>query len=262
MRKPTFALLFALVGSLFLGGTAQAAPAAYPVENATVLTHNALYASGRLAGTNCPEPAVRAGDVASVRNYLTPLLKCLDTAWSAQFAKAGIGFVKPRVKFITTPQRVCGEKWGKDVQALYCDETRQITVMLDKSVVDHPEDLFLMDVIAHEYGHHVQNMAGMSHALDRLPNRGKAEYLEQTRRHELQAECLAGVFIGSIWTSLDRTGQDWKTLLRDDLESGDETTDVRDHGKGRNIAEWLDRGFKAVSPSGCNTWSAGSATVA
>ncbi|WP_279339621.1 hypothetical protein [Sphaerisporangium perillae] len=37
---------------------------------------------------------------------------------------------------------------------------------------------------------------------------------------------------------------------------------MRDHGKGRNIATWLNRGFRAAGPGACNTWGAGSAVVA
>ncbi|MEV7969861.1 neutral zinc metallopeptidase [Sphaerisporangium sp. NPDC088356] len=262
MRKHSVVLLLVVIASLLLGGTANAAQVGFPIRNADILTKNALYASGRLPATPCPEPAVQAGNVASARNYLTTLVKCLNGTWAAQFAKARMPFSKPRVTFITKPQKICGGKWGKNVQAIYCNASRRIVVMLDSAVVDDPSDLFLMDVIAHEYGHHVQNIAGMWRAFDRLPSNGKAEYYEQSRRHELQGECLAGAFIASVWTSLHRTGADWKTLLGDDRESGDETGDVRDHGKGANIANWLDRGFKAAGPAACNTWIAGSAMVA
>lgn len=263
MRKPFIAILCVVVASLLPAGTANAARAAgYPIRNADALTSSPLYLTGRLPGSPCPEPPVRAGDVASVKSYLLPLVRCLDGAWAAQFRKARIPFVKPAVRFITKPQRVCGGKWGQDVQALYCNTDHEIVFMLDRNVVDHPEDLFLMNVIAHEYGHHVQNQAGMWAAFDNLPSASKAEYYEQTRRHELQAECLAGAFIGSVWASLGRTGKDWRTLLADDRASGDETAAVRDHGKGRNMANWLNRGYRAAAPGGCDTWTAGSAAVA
>ncbi|WP_344936230.1 neutral zinc metallopeptidase [Sphaerisporangium flaviroseum] len=248
--------------TLLPGATAHAAQDADPIVHAEALTRNPLYKSGPLPGTPCAEPPVKAGDVASVRGYLTPLVKCLDQAWAAQFAKERLPFEKPAVRFITRPEKICGDAWGEHVQAIYCSSTRQIVVMLDKSVVDRPEDLFLMDVIAHEYGHHVQNMAGIWRAYDRLPSDDDAESYEQTRRHELQAECLAGAFIGSVWPSLRRTAEDWETLLDDDRESGDETGEARTHGKGRNMADWLDRGYRAAGPAGCNTWSASAAAVA
>ncbi|RCG30531.1 metalloprotease-like protein [Sphaerisporangium album] len=257
MRKVSFVVLLALVAPLLFQGTSWA----YPIKNAPVLTRSPLYSSGPLPRTSCPEQPVEAGDVASVKRYLMPLVTCLDAVWTTHFKKAGLPFTKPTVRFITKPQRACGEKWGKYVQAIYCNPTHEIVFLLDKSIMNDPEDLFLMDVIAHEYGHHVQNAAGMWKAYDRLTGRNRAEFNEQTRRHELQAECLAGAFIGSVWGSLDRTTDDWRTLLDADRRSGDETTDVRDHGKGRNIANWLNRGFKTAGPSACNTWIAGAPMV-
>ncbi|MEV6982770.1 neutral zinc metallopeptidase [Sphaerisporangium sp. NPDC051017] len=258
MRKLSLVVLLALVAPLLFQGTSWA----YPIKNAPVLTGSPLYSSGPLPRTSCPEQPVEAGDVASAKRYLTPLVSCLNDVWSAQFKRAGIPFVAPTVKFITKPQRACGDKWGKYVQAIYCNPTRQIVFLLDKSVMSNAEDLFLMDVIAHEYGHHVQNLAGMWKAYNNLPGRGRSEYDEQTRRHELQAECLAGAFIGSVWSSLDRSTDDWRALLEADRRSGDETTDARDHGKGRNIANWLNRGFKAAGPAACNSWIAGASMVA
>ncbi|MFC4531877.1 neutral zinc metallopeptidase [Sphaerisporangium dianthi] len=263
MRTCTLVILFALIASLLFGGApAQAAQAAYPVTNADALTRSPLYATGRLPWASCPERPVRAGDVASVRAYLAPLVRCLGAVWSVQLQRARIPFSMPRVRFITRPQRACGGKWRKDVQALYCNGDHQITLLLDQGVVDTPEDLFLLDVIAHEFGHHVQNLSGITRAYDGLDSRGKAEAVEQTRRHELQAECLAGVFIGGVWPSLKRGRGDWKDLLDAGRRSGDENSYVRDHGKGANIAAWLDRGFRAASPSVCNTWTASAAAVA
>lgn len=265
MGKSSVVLLFAVVTSLLAGGTAHAAPAppaAYPIKNASTLTRNALYGSGPLPVTSCPERPVRAGSAASVRTYLTALVKCLDVTWSAHFLQAHMPFSMPKVRYITKPEKVCGEKWRKNVQGLYCSSSRQITIILDRDVVNHPQDLFLMDVIAHEYGHHIQNITGIWDEYARLPSRGKSEYNEQTRRNELQAECLAGAFIGSVYKSLDRTPADWRDLLDSTRRSGDEVYKIRDHGKGKNIANWLNRGFKAAAPSACNSWIARSEMVA
>ncbi|WP_214415426.1 neutral zinc metallopeptidase [Sphaerisporangium fuscum] len=258
------ALPAGLLAASLLAGAAYAAPAsaaAYPVK-APALTKSTLYTSGALPTADCPEQPVTAGSVASARKYVMPLLNCLNQSWSQQLKKAGIAFSKPRIQFITRPQRVCGEKWPKKTQGLYCPSYRKMVILLDKDIVEQAESLFLMDVISHEYGHHIQNLAGIESAFNRLQYRDKKEYYEQYRRLELQAECFAGAFIGSVWDSLDRTTDDWDYLIDATRESGDEYTKIRDHGKGRNIANWLSRGYKAASPSACNTWSAGAAMVA
>ncbi|GAA3797648.1 hypothetical protein GCM10022226_16260 [Sphaerisporangium flaviroseum] len=264
-RKPSTALVAGLLASLSLAGTAYAAPASaagYPIRNNAALTRSTLYSSGGLPVATCPEPPVTPGNVTSAKRYVMPLFDCLSRSWAAQLKKARIPFSKPRLQFISKPQRVCGEKWPKNAQGLYCPAYRRIVVLLDKNLTEQAQELFLMDVIAHEYGHHVQNLAGIERAFNRLHSGSKTEYYEQYRRLELQAECFAGAFIGSVWDSLDRDYDDWRFLLEVTRKSGDERGKIRDHGKGRNIANWLNRGFKAAGPAACNTWAAGSTMVA
>jgi predicted metalloprotease len=263
-RKPSIALFTGLLAGLSLTGTAHAASApaaAYPIERTAALTKSPLYTSGRLPASSCPEEPVTPGSVASAKKYVMPLFKCLNESWAAQLKKAHIPFSKPHLQFISKPQRVCGETWPKYAQGLYCPSSRRIVILLDKALTRQAQDLFLMDVLAHEYGHHVQNLAGMERAFGRLSYRNKSEYYEHFRRLELQAECFAGAFMGSVWDSLDRTPDEWDYLLGATRESGDENSKIHDHGKGRNIAAWLDRGFKAAGPAGCNTWAAGAAMV-
>jgi predicted metalloprotease len=242
---------------LLLPGTAHAA--SYPIRD-RALTANKLYSSGKLQQSECPEQDVEPDDVPAAKRYLTAVLDCLNTSWGAYFEQAGLPFTKARIGFITKPRKYCGSKWG-GAAAMYCNKERRFIVLLDDDMLSDPSDLFLMNVAAHEFGHHVQNLSGIDKAFDRHPYRGKSELNEQFRRVELQAECLAGVFIGSVWPSLDRTKADWDRLLQLNRKSGDEQTKVRDHGKGRNIAAWLDKGFRAVAPSGCNTWTAPSSKV-
>lgn len=246
-----------ILGSILLAGTAQAAT--YPIRD-RALTASELYRSGPLRPSQCTEHPVKPNDVRAAKRYLTTVVNCLNTSWAAHFRRAGLPFTKARVAFITKPRRFCGTAW-KDAAARYCDDERRFVFLLNRDLLSEPSDLFLFDVAAHEFGHHVQNLTGISRAFDRHPYKGKSELNEQLRRLELQAECLAGVFIGSTWKSLDRTSRDWKVLLDIDRDSGDEQSKNRTHGKGRNIAAWLDKGFRSGSPAACNTWTVPSARV-
>lgn len=244
--------------SLLLSGTAQAS--VYPIRDPD-LTKNKLYATGDLEPSRCRERDVKRNDVPSAKRYLTTVLNCLNASWEAHFERAGLPFRKARIGFITKPRRYCGHAWGKYTAATYCGAERRFVVLLDDDTLDDPWDLFLFQVAAHEYGHHIQNITGMDAAFDRYPYKGKKELNEQIRRYELQAECLGGAFVGSVWASLDRTEDDWKDLLYVTRQSGDEWTKAADHGKGRNMAAWLDKGFRAASPQACNTWTAPSSKV-
>jgi predicted metalloprotease len=239
------------------GGTAHAAE--YPIKD-PALTKSKLYRTGELGPSECTEEEIRPDHAASAKRYVTSVLNCLNTAWGDHFERAGLPFAKARIGFTTKPRRFCGGPWGKKTAAVYCARERRFMVLLDEDTLG--EDLFLYSVVAHEYGHHIQNVTGILRAFDRYPYKGKSELNEQWRRFELQAECLGGVFVGSVWDSLDRTEDDWDELLRINRRSGDEWTKTRDHGKGRNIAAWLDRGFRAKDPASCNTWTARSSKVA
>ncbi|MEV0616614.1 neutral zinc metallopeptidase [Nonomuraea sp. NPDC050404] len=253
MRLP--AVLAAFLSALLLAGSttahATAHAAAYPVRD-RVLTANQLYSSGKLAPVRCRERTITPD---SAPRYLSAVLSCLNASWGAHFKRAGLPFTRARISFITKPRRYCGHAWD-EAQAKYCFAENRFLVLLDGDVLKDPSDLYLFNVVAHEYGHHVQNLTGMRRAYDLLPYRGKKELNEQARRMELQAECLAGVFIGSVWKFLGRPAEDWYYLLELNKRSGDEQYKVRDHGKGVNMAAWLDRGFRASSPSACDTWSA------
>ncbi|WP_327090970.1 neutral zinc metallopeptidase [Nonomuraea sp. NBC_01738] len=256
MKLPLVASATAVLAGLVLTGMAGAASAAvYPIKSAQ-LTKNRLYLTGALAPTTCREKPVRPRHVPLAKAYVRAITACLNAAWGAHLATAGMSFVAPRVSFVTRKgTRFCGARWDEQA-GTYCVASKKFAIGLDKTMLADPSDLFLMDTVAHEYGHHLQNLAGIHHAFLYEPYRNKKEELEQLRRFELQAECLSGVFIGSVWAGLDRTGDDWRFLLDVVRGSGDENTKVKDHGKGRNQRYWLNKGFTAAAPSACNTWAA------
>lgn len=246
-----------LCATLLPAHTAQAS--AYPIRD-RVLTANKLYGSGKLEPTECPERKIEPDNVTQAKRYLQAVLDCLNTSWGAHLARAGLPFSKAKMGFITKPRRFCSSSWGS-ASGAYCAREKRFLILLDDDLLEVTSDLFLFSLAAHEFAHHLQNVTGINHAFEQYPYKGKKELNEQFRRNELQAECLGGVFIGSVWGSLDRDGDDWEQLLDINRHSGDEQSKVRDHGKGRNIAAWLDKGFRAVSPAACNTWTAPSQKV-
>ncbi|MFI6816214.1 neutral zinc metallopeptidase [Nonomuraea sp. NPDC050328] len=200
-------------------------------------------------------------NLTQAKAYSRKVFDCLGRTWGAHFKAAGIRFTRPTIGFITKPKRFCGSKWG-DAGAAYCHESDHFVVLLDKNALEDPSDLYLMHLIGHEYGHHLQDLAGITKAWQYIPYRHRKEELEQWRRLELQADCLGAAFIGSIWDSLDRSAADWDYLLDIMRESGDENSKVKDHGKGRSRAYWVSRGFRAADPGACNTFTAPSSRVA
>ncbi|MFD0471932.1 neutral zinc metallopeptidase [Nonomuraea thailandensis] len=250
-----------MAGVLF-AGTAPAAASSAPSYK-PVLTKNALYKTGKLGVTACEEPQVQNGTVEEAEYYFQAVMDCLSKAWSPMVKKAGYRFSAPKLTVVTkegTKIGNCGRfPWG--AQAVYCPKEKSMYFLLSDNVIEEPTDLALMQTLAHEYGHHVQQLTGILKATDVIMRKdSKSRALEALRRSELQAQCLSAAFVGRVWNSLGRADTDWSILLKGHhnavaalgARSGSEET----HGSHASNKLWLERGFKAQSASACNTFSA------
>ncbi|GAA3133409.1 hypothetical protein GCM10010466_24990 [Planomonospora alba] len=236
------------------GAAAQAAPPEKPPGTPLVRT-------GRLAAVECSEPPITDGGIPRAREYLTAAVACLNRSWSAHLARAGLRFRAPRVRFYDEPvARVCGQRWPH-ADAFYCTEQGTLVFPLTGPWIEDRTDLYPFKQAAHEYGHHLQSLTGIRAAYERRAARARGALLtELKRRYELQADCLAGVFLGSVRHSLPRTGRDWAALSEAIRRSGDDEADrlhgTVTHGDGADRLRWFTRGYGALSPSACDTWSA------
>ncbi|MBP2705631.1 neutral zinc metallopeptidase [Microbispora sp. RL4-1S] len=242
-------------------GAASAAStgtAARPVPTGkAALTRNPIYRTGEFDFTECAELGRRPDDVDSYKLYLDHLMDCLNQSWAEEFKQAGLSFAKPRVRFITKPAKTgCGKYPAPYAAGIYCERDKTMWILIYKNQLADPSEFELFQVIAHEYGHFVQDRAGILPAVDRLTRRvSRATWYAYSRRLELQAECLSGAFIGSVWHSLGRDQFDWDDLL--DYKIGDVL-----HGKRASIVYWLKRGWNGNGPAVCNTFTAPASKVA
>ncbi|MFI6513059.1 neutral zinc metallopeptidase [Streptosporangium sp. NPDC050855] len=231
-------------------GAARAAPPGNP-----------LLKSGRLVAAPCQEPPLVDRGVPRTREYLKAVLGCLDRSWSAHFARAGLRFRKPAVRFYEEPaRRVCGLRWPPNAAAFYCTGRATLVFPLDGAWIEGRTDLYPLKVAAHEYGHHLQSLTGIRAAYEALARSDRARGAELGRRYELQADCLSGVFLGGVRRFLPRTGQDWE-VLRDALRASGDEGGRHTHGIGANRVRWFERGRGAVSPAACDTWTAAPSRV-
>ncbi|MFJ2034040.1 neutral zinc metallopeptidase [Streptosporangium sp. NPDC087985] len=238
-------LLVTVCLTVLPAGAAQAAPAKSP-----------LLTTGRLAATSCPEPPLIDGGMPRTREYLTAVMKCLNKSWSAHLAQAGLRFRTPTVRLYGEPaERVCGVRWPANAAAFYCTERATLVFPLTGGWIEDRTDLYPLKVVAHEYGHHLQSLTGVRAGYEARVHSDHTHQAELGRRYELQADCLSGVFLGSVRRSLSRTEQDWEALS-DVLRASGDDADHRTHGTGANRVSWFKRGYRAVSPAACDTWTA------
>jgi predicted metalloprotease len=176
-------------------------------------------------------------------------------------------FSRPGVRRFsgTTPNDPCQ---GDPANAFYCPADKVISVAPDRELNPIPDAHrtgWLLAVMAHEYGHHIQKLSGIDEASDRrqrdYPYRSPV-WLELNRRMELQANCFAGVGIAAM----SGRGSVGAAELADAASSngGDDGQPgrPRDHGTIANNLKWFQTGLDAGRPAICNTWLAAAGKVA
>jgi len=234
-------------------------------ENRVVL-QNPLYKVGRIPASRCKEPTTRPTSVVKVKAYYTEFVSCLNKAWAPVIRKAGFEFQAPKLQVSSGP---LADKAFCDIRssAVYCNGTIYMHADFDLKNQRIHDPLWtrttMAFLIAHEYGHHVQAMTGILGASATREDyiNGVDEHLAESRRRELQASCLSGVYLGADKQFFPASGswlQKWKYTVRN---RGDEWNPQRDHGNKTNHGRWSQAGFDTADPASCNTFTAKPATV-
>ncbi len=130
-----------------------------------------------------------------------------------------------------------------------------------------PGDFAQAYVIAHEVGHHVQNVTGTAGKVQQAQQRAssKAEANQYSVMLELQADCYAGVWARDAAPRLNITQQDIEEGLRAATAIGDDTLqratqgrivpDAFTHGTSEQRSRWLMTGMNSGDPSVCDTFN-------
>lgn len=135
---------------------------------------------------------------------------------------------------------------------LYIDPTFYQTM---ESKLKAPGDFAQAYVIAHEVGHHLQNLMGSS----RLSVRGESKN-QVSVRVELQADCLAGVWGHTARASLNITEEDLSEALTAAHAIGDDSLGHADeddytHGSAKQRMHWFRQGFDSGDARRCDTFA-------
>jgi predicted metalloprotease len=131
-------------------------------------------------------------------------------------------------------------------------------------------------VLAHEYGHHVQDLLGTEAAMRRQQQRDPDQANALSVKLELQADCYAGAWAKNATGTDDASGQKiFKSITAQDIQEGldtasrigDDTLQKRGggtinpaeftHGSSAQRQEWFSNGYNSGSPKSCDTFAAG-----
>ena len=220
------------------------------------------------------QPADAARPATETDRFVAKVLRTTERSWETIFTnEIGQPYQPPRlVPFTGNVQSACGAAQSA-MGPFYCPADSR--VYLDQSFFDElsrrfgaPGDFAAAYVIAHEVGHHVQNLLGISGQAQAAQQRSsKTRANAISVQVELQADCLAGV-----WAK-DNAGRlepgDVDEAMRAAAAIGDDTLQKAGqgvvvpesftHGSSAQRTKWFMRGMTVGTVAGCDTFSAGAA---
>ncbi len=229
-----------------------------------------------LLGGGTTQPAVKrqvSPEEEALVDFVSVVLADTETTWQQQFKAMGLTYKEPTlVLFSGSVSSACG--LGQAAMGpFYCPADQKLYIDLSfyhdlKTRHNAPGDFAQAYVIAHEVGHHVQTLLGISgkvHAVRQKLSEKEANVLSV--KQELQADCFAGV-----WGHFANTQRE--ILEEGDLEEalvaasaiGDDrlqqqsrgyvTPDSFTHGSSEQRVRWFRKGFSTGSVESCDTFSA------
>lgn len=198
------------------------------------------------------------------------VLDSTQSFWRAEFAKEGRPYRDAKlVLFRDATPTACGT--GQSATGpFYCPGDEK--VYIDLAFFDElrqrfraPGDFAQAYVLAHEIGHHVQNLLGVSDQVHRVQQRaGEGEANALSVRLELQADCYAGMWgalaarQGILEAGDTEEGLAAAAAVGDDrlqkMATGHVSPESWTHGSSAQRMEWFTRGFKATDASACDTF--------
>jgi len=205
------------------------------------------------------------GQASGVRNddeagqFISTVLADTEDVWNKLFQQAGQRYEEPTLKLFSDGVRSACGYTSSAAGPFYCPGDSDVYIDLsffrELQRMGAAGDFAQAYVLAHEVGHHVQNLLGVSMAV-------------QSVRTELQADCYAGV-----WAH--HAHKDRQVLELGDLEEGmnaaakigDDTMmrnagrrvhpDAFTHGTSEQRQQWLYRGLETGDPLACDTFNGG-----
>jgi len=205
--------------------------------------------------------------------FVSTILADTEDVWTDVFTKAGATYRDPKlVLFRGATPTACGQ--GQSAMGpFYCPVDQKVYIDLGfyetlKTQLGAPGDFAQAYVIAHEVGHHVQNLLGISNKMEQMRSRvSKTEYNALSVRLELQADCFAGVWAhhannarqlleqGDVEEAINAAARIGDDALQ--RGSGHEVVpESFTHGTSAQRQRWFTNGVQNGSVKACDTFSA------
>jgi hypothetical protein len=221
-------------------------------------------------------PPVRRPQTTSeddLKQFVAVVLGDTEDVWRDLFARYGARYNDPKlVLFSGGVRSACGLGMAQ-MGPFYCPIDEKVYIDLDfyedlKNRFKAPGDFAQAYVIAHEIGHHVQNLLGIAEQVEGLRRRlDETEANALQVRMELQADCFAGIWANRAEESRDIIEPgDIEEALRAASAIGDDriqrqtqgyvVPDAFTHGSSEQRVRWFTRGYESGKLEVCDTFNA------
>ncbi|HWJ61394.1 MAG TPA: neutral zinc metallopeptidase, partial [Acidimicrobiales bacterium] len=192
----------------------------------------------------------------------------LEDYWSNEFAASNQDFSKASLVIFDAPTDTGGCGVGQpEAGPFYCPPSEKI--FIDFGFYQQLEDQLGFDgdfamayVLAHEYGHHIQNLLGINDQVRQQQNgASQAEANALSVKMELQADCLAGVWAKAAFQDQRLEDGDFDEAIDaaqavgdDAIQGSNARQESFTHGSSAQRKQWFTTGFESGNPENCNTF--------
>ena len=232
-----------------------------------------LGGGGELGGAPAVQqaPAGRPPADDTMARFVSVVLADTEDVWREQFRQVGGTYREPKLRlFRGAEPTACG--MGQSAMGpFYCPGDQKVYIDLAfyetmRTQLGAPGDFAQAYVIAHEVGHHVQNLMGITGKVDSMRGRiSEAQANAMSVRLELQADCFAGVWAhhaqkarqileqGDLEEALNAAGQIGDDALQR-KSRGTVQPETFTHGSSSQRIRWFKTGLQTGSVQQCNTF--------
>ena len=218
-------------------------------------------------------PAQRPPADDTLARFVSTVLADTEDVWQGVFRQNGGSYQEPKlVLFRGATPTACGTGQAA-MGPFYCPADQKVYIDLGfyetlKSRLGAPGDFAQAYVIAHEVGHHVQNLLGISTKVDQMRGRvSQAEYNRLSVRLELQADCFAGVWAHHAQNARQILEQgDVEEAMNAAAKIGDDALQQSGggavvpesftHGTSAQRQRWFHAGMQQGQLKACDTFAA------
>ena len=218
-------------------------------------------------------PAQRPPADDRMAQFVSTVLADTEDVWGTVFRQGGAQYQQPKlVLFRGATSTACG-KGEAAMGPFYCPADQKVYIDLGfyetlKNELGAPGEFAQAYVIAHEVGHHVQHLLGISDKVDSQRGRiSQVKYNQLSVKLELQADCFAGVWANHAQSARQILEQgDIEAAMNAAAKIGDDALqqqsqgrvvpDSFTHGSSAQRVRWFELGLKKGNVQACDTFSA------